>query len=179
MKLFGRTGGYYLFWTGFVYFWIGMYLAFTHAAFPEIATALWICVLALPFVIPPIGRYFNLDVRWDMNFLSFLGFGKMVKDGADVLEFPKPKAVPPMPEVQPPAPKEEPAKVFYRLGLTDNNRVAFHMGYSEITMNKDGCQQMIDQIAFFQSQLYDEGGPSDDPDGGLPVPEEVENKKAA
>ena len=25
MKLFGRTGGYYIFWTGFVYFWLGMF----------------------------------------------------------------------------------------------------------------------------------------------------------
>jgi hypothetical protein len=111
-----------------------------------------------------------------MSFLSFLGFGKMVKDGADVLEFPKPKAVP---YVDPPKPKEEPAKIFYRLGLTDNNRVAFSMGHMEITMNHEGCQQMIDQLKFFQSQLQDEGGPTDDPDGGLPLPEEVENKKAA
>lgn len=103
-----------------------------------------------------------------MSFLSFLGFGKMVKDGAEVLDFPKPKAVP---KVDPPAPKEEPAKIFYRLGLTDNNRVAFQMGYSEITMNHEGCQQMIDQIKFFQSQLHDEDSPNDDPDGGLPLPE--------
>ncbi len=110
-----------------------------------------------------------------MSFLSFLGFGKMVKDGAEVLEFPKPKAVP---QVEPPAPKEEPAKIFYRLGLTDNNRVAFSMGYSEITMNKEGCQQMIDQLTFFQSQLHDENvGPEDDPDGGEPVP--VPEQKAA
>lgn len=99
----------------------------------------------------------------------------MVKDGAEVLEFPKPKVVPP---VEPPKPKEEPAKIFYRLGLTDNNRVAFSMGYSEITMSKEGVQQMIDQLKFFQSQLYDEpSGPTDDPDGGEPVP--VPEQKAA
>jgi hypothetical protein len=114
-----------------------------------------------------------------MSFLSFLGFGKLVKDGADVLEFPKPKSVPKIPQVEPPKPKEEPAKIFYRFGLTDNNRVAFSMGHMEITMNHEGCQQMIDQLKFFQSQLQDEGGPTDDPDGGLPLPEEVENKKAA
>ncbi len=178
MKLFGRTGGYYLFWTGFVYFWIGMYLVFTGAPRPEIATALWICILGLPFLFPPFGRWLNLDVTWDkkMGFLSFLGFGKMVKDGAEVLEFPKPKAVP---QVEPPKPKEDPAKIFYRLGLTNNNRVAFSMGYSEILMTHAGCQQMIDQLTFFQSQLYDDDGPNDDPDGGLPIPEEVEHKKAA
>lgn len=94
-----------------------------------------------------------------------------------MLDFPKPRVVPPVPEVQPP--KEEPAKIFYRLGMTDNNRVAFSMGQMEITMNHEGCQQMIDQITFFQSQLRDEGGPTDDPDGGLPLPEEVEDRKAA
>lgn len=112
-----------------------------------------------------------------MGFLSFLGFQKVVEDGAKVLDFPKPRVVPPVPEVKPP--KEEPAKIFYRLGMTDNNRVAFSMGQMEITMNYEGCQQMIDQITFFQSQLRNEDGPPDDPDGGLPLPEEVENKKAA
>ena len=54
----------------------------------------------------------------------------------------------------PPEPKkEEPAKIFYRFGVTDNNRVAFSMGYSEITMNREGCQQMIDQLTFFMNQL--------------------------
>ncbi len=182
MKLFGRTGGYYLFWTGFVYFCVGMYLAFTHAARPEIATAIWIFMLTLPFVFPPLGRYFNIDVEWDrkvMGFFSFLGFQKMVEDTSKVLDFPKLQSVPKMPEVTPPK-KEEPAKIFYRLGLTDNNRVAFSMGYSEILMAREGCQQMIDQLKFFQSQLRDEyDGPEDDPDGGLPLPEEVENKKAA
>jgi len=112
-----------------------------------------------------------------LSFLSFLGFGKLVDDGAKVLEFPKPKAVPKIPEVQPPK-KEEPAKIFYRLGMTDNNRVAFSMGYSEILMTKEGCQQMIDQLKFFQSQIIDEDdGPNDDPDGGEPLP--IPEQKAA
>lgn len=109
-----------------------------------------------------------------MSFLSFLGFGKMVKDGAEVLEFPKPKAVP---QVELPKPKEEPARIFYRLGLTDNNRVAFSMGHSEVTMNWEGCQQMIDQLKFFQSQINNDRDPTDDPDGGEPVP--VPEQKAA
>ena len=106
----------------------------------------------------------------------FNWFGKKDKD--NVVDFPALKSVPPMPQVEPPK-KEEPAKIFYRLGLTDNNRVAFSMGYSEITMNKEGCQQMIDQLVFFQSQLYDEddsgGGP--DGDGGEPLP--IPEQKAA
>lgn len=95
--------------------------------------------------------------------------------GDNVVKLPAPKLVPPMPEVAPPK-KEPEAKIFYRLGLTDNNRVAFSMGQMEITMNHEGCQQMIDQLAFFQSQLSDE----DDDNGGggggggepLPIPQE-------
>ncbi len=175
MKLFGRTSGYYLFWTGFVYFWVGMYLAFTHAGRPEIATALWICVLALPFVIPPIGRYFNLAVDWDRKMFDWLK--KKDKESSNVVDFPELKSVPKVPEVAPLKKEEPEGKIFYRLGLTDNNRVAFSMGYSEILMTKEGCQQMIDQLTFFQSQLYDEDGPTDDPDGGEPVP--VPEQKAA
>jgi len=111
-----------------------------------------------------------------MSFLTYLGFKKMTEDGAEVLKFPAPKAVP---YVEPPKPKEPDAKIFYRLGLTDNNRVAFSMGHQEITMNWQGCQQMIEQLEFFQSQLDHDSGPTDDPDGGLPLPEEVEHKKAA
>ena len=76
------------------------------------------------------------------------------KEASNVVKFPEPKAFPPMPEVEPP--KEEPAKVFYRFGVTDKNRVAFQMGYSELTMNKQGCQNLIDQLTFFMDQLEDE-----------------------
>ena len=91
------------------------------------------------------------------------------KKKSNVVDFPKDYIKP----VEPPAPEpEKPAKIFYRLGLTDNNRVAFSMGMSEITMNHQGCQQMIDQLTFFQSQLCaeDDNGPGDDPDGGEPMP---------
>lgn len=80
------------------------------------------------------------------------------KTPSNVVPFPE---IPKMPYIVPPAPEpEKPAKIFYRLGVTDNNRVAFSMGMSEITMTKLGCQQMIDQLTFFQGQLYD--GEDDD-----------------
>ena len=71
----------------------------------------------------------------------------------NVIKFPKSEAVP---YVEPPKEKEKPVTVYYRLGVTDKNRVAFQMGYSEITMNKQGVQNMIDQREFFKGQLYDE-----------------------
>ena len=106
-------------------------------------------------------RSYKSDDRTDME--------KIGDDMKKVIPFPELKAAPA------PAPKpEEPAKIFYRLGLTDNNRVAFSMGYSEITMSKEGCQQMIDQLKFFQSQLHDDydGGPDDGGGEPLPVPEQ-------
>lgn len=73
---------------------------------------------------------------------------------------PESKEVPPMPQVIPP--KEKQSTVFYRFGVTDNNRVAFSMGYSEITMNRQGCQDMIDQLTFFMNQLKEEECPAEE-----------------
>ncbi len=76
---------------------------------------------------------------------------KVADDMNKVIKFPELKLpAPPAPEV------EKPAKVYYRLGLSDTNRVAFSMGYGEILMNKEGCQNLIDQITFFMNQLEDE-----------------------
>jgi hypothetical protein len=178
MKLFERTGGYWIFYISSAYFLVGM-LSIYQGADIVWLPPLYIFFLSMPFWFPPLGRAINLDVTWDRKMFDFLKFKKNTEttENDNVVKFPELKSVPPMPEVTPP--KEEPAKIYYRLGLTDNNRVAFSMGYSEITMNHAGCQQMIDQLKFYQSQLYDEDDPTDDPDGGLPVPEEVENKKAA
>lgn len=86
---------------------------------------------------------------------DFFRFKKNVENNetGNVVPFPKPEAVP---YVEPPKEKEKPATVFYRLGVTDNNRIAFNMGYSEITMNKQGVQNMINQLTFFMNQLEDE-----------------------
>lgn len=74
-------------------------------------------------------------------------------DYSNVVKFPKSEAVP-YTEL-PPTP-EKPATIFYRFGITDKNRLAFQMGYSEITMNKAGVQNLIDQLEFFKLQLKDE-----------------------
>ena len=60
-----------------------------------------------------------------------------------------------VPYIVPPAP-EEPAKVFYRIGVTDKNSVAFSMGMTEITMTKAGVQSLIEQLQVFRDQLLDE-----------------------
>lgn len=76
--------------------------------------------------------------------------GKKEQD-SNVVPFPELKAAPPlMPEV------EEPATVFYRIGVTDKNRLSFQMGYSEITMTKQGVQNLIEQLQVFRDQLRSE-----------------------
>jgi hypothetical protein len=158
MKLFGRTGGHYLFWTGFVYLFAGVgLLALGFKEYAVYASPTWITVLSLPFVIPPFGRWLNMNIDWDKNMFDFFR-RRTAKDYLDeasnVYKLPAPKLVPPMPEVAPP--KEEPAKIFYRIGATDQNRVAFSMGQMEITMNREGCQQLIDQLTVFMNQIKDE-----------------------
>lgn len=60
-----------------------------------------------------------------------------------------------VPYIVPPVP-EEPAKVFYRLGVTDKNRVALSMGIYEITMTKAGIENLIQQLQVFRDQLQEE-----------------------
>jgi hypothetical protein len=80
----------------------------------------------------------------------FKNKGKDITD--NVVPFPEkvPHIVPPAP-----VPKKQ-ATVFYRLGVTDNNRVAFSMGMTEITMTKTGVQALIEQLQVFRDQLADD-----------------------
>jgi hypothetical protein len=73
---------------------------------------------------------------------------KIANDMSKVVPFPERKAVP-APEPEP----EKPGRVFYRLGLSDNNRVSLSMYYGEILMNGPGVQSLIDQLEFYKSQL--------------------------
>ena len=82
---------------------------------------------------------------------------KKDKAPSNVVPFPEPKEAPKIPYVVPPVPEpEKPATIFYRFGVTDNNRLSFSMGYSEITMNKQGVQNLINQLEHFKSYLEDD-----------------------
>jgi len=155
MKFFDRSGAHWLFWAGVVYLVVGLTDIFLfNKFFSEWIHVVWILVISAPFWFPPLGRWLNLDVTWDQKMFNFF----KGKKPSNVVPFPEPKSVPKMPEVHtPPAPEPDKAgKTYYQLGLTDNNRVCFTMGYTQITMNRAGVQQMINQLEFYQSQLYDE-----------------------
>ena len=74
-------------------------------------------------------------------------------DYSNVVKFPE---TPKVPYIVPPEPPEEPAKVFYRIGVTDKNCLAFQVGYSELTMTRKGVQNLIEQLQVFRDQLTDD-----------------------
>jgi hypothetical protein len=86
-----------------------------------------------------------------MSFFNWFGRGDRPDN---VVEFPKPIPYIVTPEPEPEV--EKPARVFYRLGVTDKNRVALSMGMSEITMTKAGVENLIQQLQVFRDQLQDE-----------------------
>jgi hypothetical protein len=162
MKLFGRSSGYYLFWTGFVYFWVGMYLAFTHAARPEYATLGFVLALSVPLWCPPVARHFNMEP------LMFDMFKKKNKLPSNVVPFPKQE------ETQygggdgggylPPTPKAPPV-TYYTLGMTSENRLEFKIPSGAITMNYGGATNLIEQLETFQKQLAQYEGIEEEQDG--------------
>jgi len=155
LKLFGRTGGYYMFWSGFLYFSIGMYCIFVNDFVPVwLAQIAWITVLILPFAIPPFGRWLNMDITWDNDMLRW--FGKKDKQPSNVVPFPASQDN--NPYIPPPAEPEKPATTYYRLGITSNSRVSLQMGYSEITMNTDGINNLIAQLELFRDQIAEYEG---------------------
>jgi len=131
MKLFGRTGGYYLFWTGFVYLLVGGYTVFVDHIVPaEYLSMAWVAILALPFAIPQFGRWLNISMPWDRKEQPVTN---------NVVPFPEPKLTP-VPE---PEPEEH-----YRVGFTTAGDTTLTLRSSggasmTLTMNRDSTEQLI------------------------------------
>jgi hypothetical protein len=58
-----------------------------------------------------------------------------------------------VPFVEPPK-QEKDSTTYYSIGHTDDNRVSLKMGYSTLTMNSQGVQNLIDQLELYQRQLH-------------------------
>jgi hypothetical protein len=142
-----RSGGYWLFYCSAIYLAVGLYCA---VYLKEVPTPLiqigWLVAISLPLWCNPLARWLNMKENTMFDWM------KKNKMPENVVPFPTlaPKLVEP-----PPAPKPEP-KTYYTFGLTDNNRISFTMGYTTLTMNSAGVQQLIDQLEFFRDQLHTE-----------------------
>ena len=148
MKLFARSGGHWLFWSGFTYLSLTALVAFSpYSDYTMLVQLVWLVMVALPLVCNPLARWLNMK---ENNMFDLFKKNKMPKN---VVPFPAPKAVAP---VEPPAPKEKDPAVHYTIGHTDDNRVAFRLGYSTLVMNYAGVQTLIDQLELYQSQLHQE-----------------------
>jgi len=61
------TGGYWLFWTSFIYLCIGMYDLFVYTfAKTEHIQAVWILIVSLPLWIKPLARKLNMKCFWEI-----------------------------------------------------------------------------------------------------------------
>ena len=93
-------------------------------------------------------------------------------DPSNVVKFPEPKVVPTVQETQPTASK--PSPTVYRIGKTEDGKVTLSLGdYSGtvVTMNNAGVDQLIRMLeAAKDPEYWDNSNPTDDPDGGEPVP---------
>jgi hypothetical protein len=67
----------------------------------------------------------------------------------NVVQFPEPKAIPSIPYIEPPKQEQE----YYSIGVTDDNRMTLKVGYTTLTMNRKGCEDLIEQLTVFMNQL--------------------------
>ena len=69
-------------------------------------------------------------------------------DYSNVVKFPEQGKVP-MTYIEPPNVEE----IQYSIGITNEDRIALKIGYSTLTMNKTGCENLIEQLDVFVKQL--------------------------
>jgi len=69
---------------------------------------------------------------------------------SNVLQFPETNVI--VPVIAPPEKEQE----YYNIGVTSENRVTFKTGISTLTMNREGCKNLIEQLTVFMNQLEKE-----------------------
>jgi len=67
---------------------------------------------------------------------------------SNVVKFPEQIKVP-TPYVEQPTPEE----LHYSIGITSEDRVALKVGYTTLTMNRAGCEDLIEQLEVFVKQI--------------------------
>jgi hypothetical protein len=155
MKLFGRTGGYYLFWTGISYFTISVICAIWLKEIPvHYITMSWLLVLAVPLFVPPVGRYFGMtpffgeDSMWRKREIG----DRVSKDiDNNVVKFPEIR--PDLKLVEPPKDMIDVTRPPYTIGINESGNVQFSMktdyGNTTLTMNDEGVIGLIEDLAHY------------------------------
>jgi len=148
MKLFARSGGHWLFWSGFTYVSLTAVVAFSpYRDYTMLVQLVWFILIALPLVCNPLARWLNMRENTMFDWM------KKNKIPENVVPFPAPR---PRLVEPPPESKEKDPTTYYTIGHTDDNRVTMRMGYTTLTMNSAGVQNLIDQLELYQRQLHKE-----------------------
>ena len=72
-------------------------------------------------------------------------------DYSNVVKFPNQ-----VPYIEPPSREVEPTSM-YSIGTTaEGTHMTFKMGYTTLTMTKQGCEYLIEQLEVFKNQLSEE-----------------------
>jgi len=144
MKLFARSGGHWLFWSGVLYLSVTVLVALSpYRDYTMLVELVWLVMVALPLVCNPLARWLNMK---ENTMFDLFKKNKMPKN---VVPFP---ASPPKLVEPPPEPKKPPV-TYYSLGMNSDNRLEFKMGYSAISMNYGGITNLIEQLEVYKKQL--------------------------
>lgn len=66
MKLFGRSGGYWLFWLSAIYVCVAVVNLFVYKfTEAEYIQAVWLLVLSLPLFVKPLAHWLNMQTLWE------------------------------------------------------------------------------------------------------------------
>jgi hypothetical protein len=67
MKLFGRSGGYWLFWVSVIYVIAGLVNHYAHWDFRlELIQMIYVLAISLPLWIRPLARQLNMKCLWEI-----------------------------------------------------------------------------------------------------------------
>ncbi len=148
MKWFGRSPGYWLFWTGAIYFIISMaHLTWFKDSVPQGAITLtWLIFLSLPLVVPQLRRYLNMAPLFEKE-ESVSKEDKDTNEGTKVLKFPEP------PKLKAVEPELDVSRAPYSLGINDAGNIQFSMkndyGTTTLTMTDEGVVGLIEDLAHY------------------------------
>lgn len=153
MKLFGRTGGYYLFWAGAIYIVAGLANAYLKLMDPTLLSMTWVLCLIVPLTVRPIADYFNMSTIWDQLKPRTPVMDEEQKD--NVYNLPTPKLVPPAPQVRVP-----PLPPVYQVGKSEDGRITLAIGSSgygsTLHMTNEGTRQLIKMLEASIDPSYDD-----------------------